>query len=175
MISYVWIIGFPRCGSASLCEALRILGWNPIHNPRHWDQIENHDAAGDAWITAHWHELYSMFPESKFILNLRDVDSWLVSLHRIPEFWQSDMLYDQYLRSRIYGTHDVTDVMTLRTRWDDHVDAVRKSIPRDQLLEFYQPFRWEPLCEFLSVAIPDCDFPWRNRATCTDARKNTNY
>ena len=172
MIPHVWIIGFPRCGSVSLCEALCILGWNPIHNPRHWDQIENHNAAGDAWITAHWRELLEMFPESKFILNMRDVDAWLVSMRRIPEFWQSGRMYDQYLRSRVYGTHDVADATTLRMRWNEHVDEVRQSIPRDQLLEFHQPFRWESLCEFLDVAIPDCDFPWRNRATCEDARSN---
>lgn len=169
----VWIIGFPRCGSVSLCEALHILGWNPIHNPRHWDQIENHNASGDAWITAHWCELLEMFPDSKFILNLRDVDSWLASLQRIPEFWQSDRLYDQYLRLRVYGTHDVLNVARLRAQWDDHIKRIREEIPREQLLEFRQPFLWAPLCEFLGVTIPDTEFPWRNRGSCADARKNS--
>lgn len=173
MRPHVWIIGFPRCGSVSLCEALRILGWNPIHNPRHWDQLENHDAAGDAWITAHWRELLEMFPESRFILNLRDVGSWLVSLHRIPEFWQSDRIYDRYLRSRVYGTHDACDIETLRARWDEHIAMIRESLPKERLLEFHQPFQWGPLCEFLGVEIPDTDFPWLNRATCVDARRNT--
>lgn len=173
----VWIIGFPRCGSASLCEALRILGWNPIHNPRHWDQLEGHDAAGDVFVTAHWRELYAMFPESKFIYNTRGLAGWLESLKRIPGFWESSRLYDRCYRLKVYGTHDVNNETTLCRRWQEHYEDVFKGgIRHEQILtcdSCFEPFSWKPLCEFLGMPVPGVEFPWLNRGHCQDARINT--
>ena len=160
---HVWIIGFPRCGTASLCEALRVLGWNPIHNPRHWDQLEGHNAAADVMIIAHWRELFAMFPRSRFILNTRDFVPWTRSLRRIPRFWSSQLLYDRYHRQVVYGTDSVRDTAALRRAWDWHLEVVSAVIPRDQLLVMQQPFTWGPLVDFLDVPIPGVPFPWLNR------------
>jgi len=165
----IWIIGFPRCGSVSLCEALSILGWTPLHNPRHWDMLEGYDAAADVFITAHWRELYHMFPDDKFILNTRDVEDWIQSLNRITGFWKSSLLYDRYHRLTVYGTEDVRDVETLQSVWKKHHKQVLETIPSKQLLIFSQPFSWKPICGFLQVPIPDQPFPWKNRQTHADA------
>ena len=165
----VWVIGFPRCGSASLCEALRVLGWDPIHNPRHWDQLEGHDAAGDVFVTAHWRELYAMFPRSLFVLNTRDFAGWLRSLRRIPGFWRSPLLFDRYHRLRVYSTHRWQERHALARAWERHHADVRQTIPAERLLELPLPFAWEPLCEFLGVPVPDEPFPWLNRRSCRDA------
>jgi hypothetical protein len=164
----VWVIGFPRCGTTSLSRALRMLGWNPIDNPRHWDQVQRHNAAGDAWITAHWRELLAMTPRAKFILNTRDFDSWTQSLQRIPDFWASPLLYDRYLRHRIYGTDSPRDVQQLWRAWNRHHEEVRREVPAGQLLELPLPFAWEPLCEFLSVPVSSEPFPHLNRGGCSD-------
>lgn len=166
---HVWIVGFPRCGSASLCAALRILGWNPIHNPRHWDQLEGHDAAGDVFVTAHYRELSTIYPDSLCILNTRNVEEWLVSLERIPLFWRSRMAYDRYYRLVVYGG-DRPDRRTLRVAWDIHHAEVRGFIPPDRLLEMEPPFAWEPLCGFLGVPPPGGPFPWLNRGSCADVQ-----
>ena len=166
---HVWIVGFPRCGSASLCEALRILGWNPIHNPRHWDQLEGHNAAGDVMITAPWRQLACMFPRSRIILNTRSFASWTQSLRRIPGFWRSGFLYDRYYRQAVYGTDDPADVETLRRAWEAHHADVQRTIPHRQLLVFPQPFAWEPLCAFLGLSVPSAPFPWLNRRSNSDA------
>jgi len=165
---HVWIVGFPRCGSASLCGGLRILGWNPIHNPRHWDQLEGHDAAGDAWITAHWWQLRDMFPGSRFILNTRDLSEWLKSLKRIPGFWRSPYAYDRYLRLVVYGADRPTG-RELKIAWEKHHAQVRLGIQAADLLELPLPFSWERLCGFLDVPVPDQPFPWLNRGSCQDA------
>jgi len=167
---HVWIIGFPRCGSASLCEALRILGWNPIHNPRHWDQIEGHNAAGDVMITAHWRELLGMTPRAKFILNTRDFDAWTKSLLQIPGFWSSPLLYDRFYRQTVYYGAGIQDQQALRYAWDRHHALVRSLIPASRLLDLPFPLMWEPLCKFLGVRIPDEPFPWLNRQSNFDAQ-----
>lgn len=165
----VWIIGFPRCGTVSLCEALRLLGWNPLHNPRHWDMLEGHNASGDVLITAHWRRLFEMFPNAKFILNTRELGDWLRSLNRIPGFWRSPRLYDRYHRLAVYGTEDVTDRKALQAAWDRHHAEVLATIPKRQLLVLPQPFQWPPLCDFLGVPVPNMPFPWKNRNTHSDA------
>lgn len=167
MKPHVWIVGFPRCGSASLCKALEILGWNPIHNPRHWDHIDGHDAAGDLFVTANWRTLAAMYPDSKFILNTRNFGEWLESLQRIPEFWESDRLYDRVYRDMVYGTDDPTNIQALHYAWLSHQSDVRGALG-DRVLTFFQPFEWEPLCEFLEVSVPDVSFPWLNRRSCSD-------
>lgn len=167
---HVWIVGFPRCGSASLCEALRILGWNPIHNPRHWDKLEGHNAAGDVMITAHWRQLFRMFPGSRFVLNTRDFESWVESLKRIPGFWSSPCLYDRFYRLAAYGGASPDERAALRVFWDRHHREVAATIPAGQLLVMPQPFAWHPLCTFLGVPMPAATFPWLNRGHNRDAK-----
>lgn len=159
---HVWIVSLPRCGTTSLSEALCILGWNPIDNPRHWDQLEGHNAAGDVMIATHWRELFRMFPNSKFILSPRRFTAWRKSLRRIPGFFTSSMLYDQYHRDALFGCHPL-DRAGLRAAWNRHHDAIASTIPPDRLLRLPLPFSWEPLCQFLDRPIPAVPFPWLNR------------
>jgi hypothetical protein len=166
---HVWIVGFPRCGTASLCEALRILGWNPIHNPRNWDELEGHDAAGDVMITAHWRELDHMFLRSRFVLNTRDFASWARSLRRIPGFWRSPLLYDHFYRVKVYGTCSVYSREALWAAWERHHEEVQATIPADRLLVLPLPLDWQPLAEFLGMPVPDVPFPWLNRRSNRDA------
>lgn len=169
---YVWIIGFPRCGGASLCEALRILGWKAIHNPRHWDDLQGHNAAADILITAHWFSLWRAFPFSRLILNTRPFDDWVKSLQRIPGFWRSPLVFDRFYQMAVYGTNDPTDKRALRAAWDAHHRAFYECVPGKAGLIFSQPFSWQPLCDFLGVPVPDRPFPWRNRGHQRDARVN---
>ena len=159
---HVWIVSLPRCGTTSLSAALRVLGWNPIDNPRHWDQIEGHNAAGDVMIATPWRELLEMFPDSKFILSPRRFNAWKKSLLRIPGFWTSPMLYDQYYRNALFGNSPV-NCGGLRHVWDRHQDAIVRTIPPARLLRLPLPFHWEPLCQFLGQPIPAVKFPWLNR------------
>jgi hypothetical protein len=168
----VFVVGFPRCGSSSLCAAMRILGWNAIHNPRSWDQVQGHDCAGDLFVTAHWRDLYAMFPEGKFILNTRDFSAWADSLTVIDQFWAADWLFNNYYRQRVYGTKSWDDRTALRRAWDKHHAEVFTTIPGEQLLVFEQPFTWGPLCRFLGVNVPAAPFPWLNRGTADYAENH---
>lgn len=166
---HVFVVGFPRCGSASLCQALSILGWRPIHNPRNWDQLQGHNAAGDVFVTAHWRELLAIVPDAKFILNTRPFLDWLESLKRIPGFWRSGLLYDRYYRHVVYGTHNPRERNALAKRFCSHHEAVVKEVPAERLLSVGLPFAWEPLCEFLGAPVPVEPFPHHNNKSCRDA------
>lgn len=155
----VWIVGLPRCGTRSLCEALRILGWNPIHNPRHWDELDGHDAAGDVLIAAHWRELFRMMNGSRFILSTRPFDEWMRSQKAIPGFWKSSLFFDAYHRETLYGTHRMDDRERLLLAWGRHHAEIRSVIPADRLLELPMPFAWRSLCAFLGVRVPAEPFP----------------
>lgn len=151
-----------------------MLGWNPVHNPRHWDHLDGHDAAGDVFVTAHWHSLMMMYPDSKFVLNTRPFGDWLESLKRIPGFWESDRNFDRYYRRKVYrGAGSPSDGATLSRAWYDHhrqvTIAFRHSSQKNRLLSVSLPFEWKPLCEFLGVPVPDEPFPWLNRGHCDDA------
>jgi hypothetical protein len=172
--NHVWVVGFPRCGSTSICKALNILGWNVIHNPRNLDELEKHNAAGDILITANWKVLYKIFPSAKFILNTRDFDLWFQSIQRLSGFWLSDMYYNKYYRETVYGTHNSVDRQTLKQSWDNHHIEIQNTIPAENLLIFHQPFEWRPICQFLEQPIPDKKFPWLNYQTSDNARRNFN-
>ena len=41
---------------------------------------------------------------------------------------------------------------------------VKQAAPKHQFLEYEPSQGWEPLCKFLDVPIPDCEFPTGNVA-----------
>lgn len=160
----VWCVGLPRTGTVSICAALGILGWRPVHCPRGWDGLEGFNAAGDIWIAARWRDLLQVTPGARFVLTTRDFDSWVRS-HRsgaIEGFWRSARWWDRVHRRTVYGTDDRNDAETLRQAWDRHHAEIRATIPACQLLELPQPFAWDPLCAFLGVDAPRVQFPHHN-------------
>jgi hypothetical protein len=158
----VWIIGFPRCGTASLCRALDLVGWDAIHNPRSWDDLAGHNAAGDVFVAAHWRDLYRAHPDAMFILNTRPFGDWLRSLRTIRGFWESSEPFDMYYRQLLYGTDNPSAAGRLLYTWRSHHESIRDTIPAGQLAEMALPFTWEQLCGFLDVPLPSVPFPHLN-------------
>ena len=98
----VFCIGLNKTGTTSLHRALTILGYNSVHaktkdginikttikqNFRQGNDIltslEKYDAFSDWDLDDSSHlifkEFYNQYPNSKFILNTRNMDSWLDS------------------------------------------------------------------------------------------------
>ena len=38
--------------------------------------------------------------------------------------------------------------------YNEHIDKIKRTIPRDRLLIYYINEGWEPLCEFLNIDVP---------------------
>jgi hypothetical protein len=91
MFNKVFNIGLPKTGTASLYEALNILGLKTLHNPREFRekslrgeyQYDDPDWQAVCNLSEHYYpQLDKAYAGSKFILTIRDVNSWLKSLEK---------------------------------------------------------------------------------------------
>lgn len=167
----VFGIGLSRTGTTSLSAALEMLGYRTVHYPIHREQIERADAATDASVAYQFEELDRNYPGSKFILTLREEESWLDSCDRF--FRQSLSLKLQLPEYRavveksrvaIYGTMTF-DREVFRAAYRNHNLNVRSYFrhrPND-LLEFQLGDGWPRLCTFLNREIPKAPYPHENR------------
>jgi hypothetical protein len=175
-------IGFHKTGTASLAEALRILGFRVAHGmvingpkgvhieppvtnakvlPYAVARAREVDAACDSpWPTL-FRELDAAFPGAKFILTLRDPRAWVDSMRRHFGDRHSDAL------QWIYGVPCVTGNESRCIEvYEAHNRAVREHFavrPAGLLeLDFAKGEGWDKLCTFLGRPVPAQPFPHDN-------------
>ena len=77
---HCWGIGLGRTGTNSLCEALRLLGYERVeHNPP-FERLASLDGGADNGVLLFYKYLDYKFPNSKFVLMLRPLEDWLHSM-----------------------------------------------------------------------------------------------
>lgn len=117
-------------------------------------------------------ELAERFPDARFVVTWRPVESWLVSMEWLfgPGLDRLDretrVLGDRVHRA-VYG-FDRFEPDRLREIHRRHYTELREwSAGRDEALWLNQEdgFSWGPLCRFLEVAEPTVPFPVVNRST----------
>lgn len=177
-------IGMPKTGTSSLNKALEILGFRSCHYPSDPTTVaelrdgnyklsilQKFDALTDVPIPAIFAQLDSNWPDSKFILTVRDLDSWLESCMNAPfnepgAFPKAGTVRDFY-RTLLYGC-----VGFNKERWawvyEKHLILVKNHFAgekKNQLLnlDITNGEGWEKLCPFLKVPIPDQEFPHANK------------
>jgi hypothetical protein len=120
-------IGLSRTGTKSLTSALHVLGLKAIHYPEdettlreltegnyQFSLLEHFDGITDITVSAFYPQLDQLFPNSKFILTVRDKESWLKSLEKHwfnrPAFAENNLFEQEihmqirrFLRSTVYG------------------------------------------------------------------------
>jgi hypothetical protein len=168
-----------KTGTTSLACALSILGFDTAHwtTPRWarsvWRDIkrrgrslklEQHYAATDLPITVLYKELDKAYPNSKFILTVRDEVDWLASVrdhwsahNPWRSSWDNDCFTHQ-MHGEVYGRKDF-DASTFLARYRRHNAEVQEYFG-DRLLVMQTG--WEKLCEFLELPIPDVEYPRLN-------------
>ena len=125
------------------------------------------------WPTAAFcRERATAYPDAKFILTIRDPERWHASFSQTivpliqptaktpPEllpFLKMVMAVVQKTGFRIPSTKE-----EILTAFHRHIEIVTQTIPADRLLLFDVKHGWEPLCQFLGVAVPLGDFPKTN-------------
>jgi hypothetical protein len=111
-----------------------------------------------------YRELMAAYPEARVVLNVRDPDEWYDSM--AETLWAVQKAWPWWLPSTILRMHDaVIWHSRFGGRFDDrakaisayraHVEEVRRTVPRERLLEWRVAEGWEPLCEFLGRPVPD--------------------
>jgi hypothetical protein len=132
-----------------------------------------------------WRELMEHYPDAKVLLSVRDAEKWEPSFRET--IWnmcfggevlnlvsraraQVDPQWDRYLKlvDRMFwgpqGTfaagHETPAQMI--AQFEAHNELVKANVPPERLLVWSVTEGWEPLCEFLGVAVPDEPLPHVN-------------
>lgn len=178
-MSKIFCVGLQRTGTTSLNKALNILGYNSIHGPYQLFNsvddplISRFDAFTDNPIPLLYKKLDSKFPNSKFILTTRDIDTWLESVE-----WLFERGYSAYKRNKypeinrihksLYG-RETFDRIAFKDKWLEHKEDVLNYFKERKsdllILDQSQNFNWNELCNFLNQPVPDTPFPYKHKST----------
>jgi hypothetical protein len=174
----VFCIGWPKTGTTSITQALRNLGLFSWHfSPwiigcKSQDQsldelkldlefIEMYSSFSDLPICLLYEDLDKMYPGSKFILTVRDEESWIKSAlaHHKNGLYVNTMAKLAYKTDGLL-THDI-----MLERYRSHnVDVLKYFHERDDflVLSLDDNMKWNKICHFLGVSEPDFPFPIMN-------------
>jgi len=173
----VFGIGLNRTGTTSLCDALHTLGYMPTHNrdPTPFFKGDfstfdhEHNAGADISVAAFYKALDEAFPQSRFILTLRDAESWLQSVlvhfANLPK--NSAIAARGDVRERLYGAHWPTPQQFLNA-YKRHISEVANHFNgRNDLLvmDATKGEGWDRLCAFLGTPAPGEPYPKSNPTT----------
>lgn len=171
----VWGIGLGRTGTSSFCKSLEILGYSRVkHNPL-FEELKDLDAAADNGCTIFYKYLDYKFPNSKFVLLTRDIDSWLKSMKF--KVGLAPLSRDQDIaimrRMTLYGTTHFERDKYIEA-YHRHHEEVRSYFKdrKSDLLELNIPAGegCDKLCPFLELKEPEEAFVLHNSSE--QIRKN---
>ncbi|MGH8932057.1 MAG: sulfotransferase family protein [Egibacteraceae bacterium] len=184
----VFGVGLSRTGTHSLTEALHVLGFDTVHYPLDRATLETlvrgdvrfpllgyYDGITDITCSPYYEELDLEWPGSKFVLTVRDEDSWLrscrdhwagLSTFRYGENEEHRIYVEirQFLETAVYARHGF-DENRFRRAYRHHVQNVTSYFvgrERDLLvLDVAAGDGYERLAPFLGVPVPKQPFPHR--------------
>ena len=172
-----WGVGLGRTGTTSLCDALRILGYNPVrHNPR-FEELASLEGGTDNGVTVFYKYLDYKFPGSKFVLTIRDLGDWLPSIKYITDQNPVRSLDEDMPIMRRMALYELVtfDTEKFAAGYLRHHADVRRYFAKrpDDLLEMriVQGEGWKKLCPHLGLPIPSVAFPHSNKRGVAPALK----
>jgi hypothetical protein len=186
----IFAVGLSRTGTYSLNEALRLLGHRSVHFPDdaatqaeitnflarrpaelRLSLLASVDALTDTPVSATYQALDRAYPGSRFILTVREKESWLEACSR---YWHGPLLqyldgptgaYIRRINAAVYGAEHY-DRIRFSSVYDAHITGVLdyfSARPDDLLvMRICDGDGWEPLCRFLATAPPRSAFPQLN-------------
>lgn len=185
----IFCIGANKTGTTSLTNALQTLGFSVCpesimfypDSKYFYDQkmgkfdslfelVHNFDSFEDRpWNHGDFYkELDKKFPNSKFILTIRDTENWIESYRR----WNQkinlrDMWFYQLVSQVCYGVDDfLLNEELMRDKYNERNNEIINYFEdTNQLLiiNFEENQGWKSLCEFLDKPVPKYSFPHLNR------------
>lgn len=161
----VFGIGLSRTGTKSLTLALKALGFKSFHyppSPELMKYLKEYDALTDTPIALNFKRLDEMYPNSKFILTIRDLNSWLESCKKhfmtptVLRPWQIE------LRKEMYGTQ-VWNEERFKKTYFCHLEKVKEYFKNREgdllIINIVNGDGYKKLCSFLRKPIPKKPFP----------------
>lgn len=127
-------------------------------------KVDEFGALSDTPTVRFYKELDELYPNSKFILTVRDSESWLASCKRHFQKRYTGGKFDQ-INFDIYGTNIFNREMFL-TAYEKHLNEVLdyfKYRKEDLLvLNIVNGEGYDKICSFLGVCVPEGKFPNAN-------------
>ncbi len=123
------------------------------------------DAMTDLSVARFYKELDNAFPNSKFILTVRDKESWLNSCSKFFAKGNHQFFKWQRVNIDMYGSNSF-DSSLFEQAHSKHMEDVKvyfESRPNDLLImDIPNGDGWDKLCTFLNVDKPQVTFPKAN-------------
>ena len=192
------ILGFDSFHFNTGNEARQI--WEEMNSAGRSITLEESYALCDNPIPLLYRKLDAAYPGSKFILTVRSEESWLKSVERLwsaehnPYRWTWDAYpFSHRIHTALYGQQNF-DAQVFLERYRRHNAEVREYFgerldrphrPGDLLVmdmdsglgyPYAQRTRWDDLCRFLNVPVPDIPYPTGNQTTANEvAIRNRTY
>ena len=169
-------VGFQKTGTSSLREALKILGYKVGDNNYQllWPilhgnfesvlrKIKKYDAVEDNPWPLIYKELDSAISNCKFILTIREPESWYKSVERHIGDFRSPMHEWIYGLGKGLPKYHKQNTLDVYNNHNKEILAYFKDRPQDLLVvDFTSGAGWKELCDFLKKPIPDVPFPHAN-------------
>lgn len=176
-------IGLSKTGTTSLTEAIRILGYSASH----WEYpktilkyksgqlfvncnrlLINCHGYTDTPIARTYKLLDSVFPNSKFILTIREEESWFNSYENFLGILAQKKSVSEItdnLHYELYGSIHPNKSQNIKA-FIEHRETVKEYFKDRQddllIMNIMAGDGWEKLCPFLGVPIPNQAFPRKN-------------
>jgi hypothetical protein len=173
----VFGIGLSKTGTCSLTRALNILGIPTVHGPNdpvtqaefrsgqlNLTILNQFQGITDIPTSFFFKEFDHLYPGSKFILTIRDLESWLHSI-RIHYERMPITEWRKFIRTLLYGNVTFEREMYAK-RFEEHHAKVHAYFEgRNDLLilDICKGQEWQKLCSFLGKDVPAVPFPHENR------------
>ena len=181
----VFGLGLSKTGTSSLGEALNVLGIKTIHYP--FDNntynelyegqynltiLNEYDGIVDIPVAPYYAQLDKVYPDSKFILTIQDIESWLKSVdkhwelmmqwwHNYPEFKR----FHEFIGVAVYGSM-LFNKDRFRFVYETHaknvIDYFKNNKEQFLVIDICAGEGWKELCSFLDLPIPEEPFPHAN-------------
>ena len=177
-------IGMHKTATTSFNKAMNILGFNGFHwNNAHlakkiWTEItetkesptlEKYYTACDLPIPLLFKELDVAYPNSKFVLTIRDENKWLESVRK---HWSHEHNPFRHQWNNDPFTHKVHKLLYGQKGFDAEIFINRYRKHNQEVIEYFKnrssdlfvldmekPVQWNDLCQFLNVFIPNIPYP----------------
>jgi hypothetical protein len=135
-----------------------------------WDEVFAGYAACVDWpAAAFWPEISAAFPDALVLLSTRaTAEEWYESasatIFAVDPAQMTAVGADEDFFAAMFDrfTHDIRDPRAAIAAYQAHNQRVRDTVPPARLLEWQPGDGWAPICEALSVPVPDERFPHVN-------------
>lgn len=140
------------------------------------DFFREYKAGLDYPLAGFYKEILATFPTAKVILTVRDPERWYESTREtiyrgtaipawltrlIPAYRGLQKMVQDSIWKHIFEGRFEDRSYALQV-FENHVEDVKQTVPKGQLLIFEVKQGWGPLCEFLGKPVPAKPFPHIN-------------